>query len=69
MVVKIVYNNDEEHFSKMGDNTNKDTYKKWGIVQIGGKCSENKINSKWGISQKIWGNFHMRHSGFKNGVF
>ena len=28
-----------------------------GIVQIGGKLSENKINSKWGILQKMWENF------------
>ena len=38
--------------------------KNGGIIQIGGKFSENKINSKWGISQKIWGNFHMEDSGF-----
>ena len=30
-----------------------------GIVQIGGNCSENKINSKWEILQKMWGNLHM----------
>ena len=34
------------------------------IVQIGGKCSENKINSKWGILQTIWGNLNMGDSGF-----
>ena len=39
------------------------------IVQIGGKCSENKINSKWGILQKMLGNLHMRDSGFWNGGF
>ena len=38
--------------------------KNGGIVQIGGKCSENKINSKWGILQKMWGNLHMGDSGF-----
>ena len=27
--------------------------KNGGIVQIGGKCSENKINSKWEILQKM----------------
>ena len=30
-----------------------------GLVQITGKCSQNKINSKWGILQKNWGNLHM----------
>ena len=35
-----------------------------GIVKIGGKCSENKMNSKWGILQKIWGNLHIGDSGF-----
>ena len=42
-------------------------FKKWGIIQIrtlaknggivniGGKCSENNINSKSGILQKMWG--------------
>ena len=29
--------------------------KNGGIVQIGGKCLENKKNSKWGILQKMWG--------------
>ena len=26
--------------------------KNGGMVQIGGKCSENKINSKWGYCEK-----------------
>ena len=30
-----------------------------GLVQITGKCSQNKINSNWGILQKNWGNLHM----------
>ena len=34
-----------------------------GIVQIGGKCSKNKIKSKLGILQKLWGNLHMGDSG------
>ena len=38
--------------------------KNWGLVHIGGKCSENNMNSKWGILQKIWGNLHMGDSGF-----
>ena len=38
--------------------------KNGGIIQIGGKYSENKINSKWRILQKMWGNFHMGDSGF-----
>ena len=38
--------------------------KSGGIVQIGEKCSENKINSKWGILQKMWGNSDMEDSGF-----
>ena len=29
--------------------------KNGGIVQIGGKCSETKIKSKWGILQKCGG--------------
>ena len=29
--------------------------KNGGIVQIGRKCSKNKINSKWGILQKFGG--------------
>ena len=49
---------------------------KWGIIQIRilaknggkvqmeGKCSENKINLKWGILKKMCGNFHMEDSGF-----
>ena len=43
--------------------------KNGGIVQIGGKCSKNEINSKWGILQKIWRNLHMGDSGFNNGGF
>ena len=42
--------------------------KNGGIVQIGGKCSENKINSKWGILQKIWGNLHMGDMNIQNGI-
>ena len=38
--------------------------KNGGIVQIGGKCSENKINSKWGILLKMLGNLHIGNSGF-----
>ena len=36
--------------------------KNGGIVEIGEKCSENKINPKWGILQKMWGNLHMEDS-------
>ena len=39
--------------------------KNGGIIQIGGKYSENKINSKWGILQKMWGNFHMGIYGLR----
>ena len=38
--------------------------KNGGIVQSGGKCSENKIISKWEILQKMWGNLHIGDSGF-----
>ena len=43
--------------------------KNGGIVQIGGKCSENKINSKLGILQKMWGNLHMGILDFRMGDF
>ena len=34
---KMRYNDGEEFFSRTGDNTNKETCKNGGIVQIGGK--------------------------------
>ena len=55
IVVKIRYNNGDENCSKMGDKTNKDTCCKWGYILNRGKCSENKINSKWGYCKKCGG--------------
>ena len=48
--------------SKMGVIQIRRVAKSGGIVQIEGKCSKNKMNSKWGILQKIWWNLHMGDS-------
>ena len=63
------YNNGEEIFRKWGIIQIRTVVKNGGIVQIGVKCSENEINSKWWILQKMWGNFHMGDSGFQNWGF
>ena len=43
--------------------------KNGGIVQIGGKCSKNKINSKWGILQKCGGICTLGILDFRMGDF
>ena len=35
-----------------------------GILQIGRKCLENKIQNGGGVLQKVWVIFYMRDSGF-----
>ena len=49
------YNNGDENCLKMGIKQIRTLAKNEGIIQIGGKWSENKINSKWGILRKMGG--------------